>query len=86
MTRQITLKKEFNEKTFEPVAIVYLDELRTDIVFNTERIMDSVVFYGKAVIDEYIIAAMSELQKYDITQEEEKEYKEFFENGVERFR
>lgn len=84
--RYLTIRNYLDDKTFESVGIVYLDDLKTDINFSIEPIMDAVAFQGLIVLDAVIEAVMTELRKYDLTQEEEKEYKEFFENKVARFR
>lgn len=81
--RKLTFKLEIDNETFQPKHVLYLDELKTNLYYNIEPLMDSFLIHGIDLYEVYREALIAELkEQYNITDEEEKEYKIILEEQI----
>lgn len=71
-----------DEETFEPKHFLYLDDINTNVCYNKESIMDAVGFHGVIVFEDLANMIMVELKEYNITEEEDKEYRSIFKTMI----
>ncbi len=81
--RKLTTKMAIKEDTFEPMLVLFLDDIKTNVSFSMEALQDTIARSGNKTAEEFAEDIIKQLtRKHSLTIEESNYYLHHFKDII----